>query len=226
MRSFCQLVLLAALAAACGGKPITRPLTLYGGKVIPASTLEEGRRAYVVYCRACHGLKGDGQGPASVGLRPPPRDFRQGIFKFAAVSAGSLPNDADLVRIVTRGLHGTAMLPWQVPPQELNAIIQYIKTFSPRWQAEPPGDPVVESADPFGGSGHRPSPGVKAQAVELGKKVYHGLAQCSQCHAAYATRQYIHDAALALTHNPACQFRNDLYYPQLSSTDYLSLIHI
>ncbi|HYQ80939.1 MAG TPA: c-type cytochrome, partial [Anaeromyxobacteraceae bacterium] len=140
------LALLASLAlAACKGyTPVDfqAPMKL-GGQQVAAGTLNAGRNAYMLYCRACHGDKGDGKGPSSHGLRPPPRDFTVGTFKFAAVPGGTLPHDEDLVRIVKGGLHGTAMLGWDVPDPTLHDIIQYLKTLSPRWKEEEPGDPVV-----------------------------------------------------------------------------------
>src|SRR6266851_2742401 len=123
---------------ACEDAQFSQPMTL-GGKQVSAETLQAGKEAYTHYCRACHGEKGDGHGPSALGLRPPPRDFTQGKFKFAAVESGSLPNDDDFRRIVKKGLHGTAMLQWEVPNQELSYIIQYIKTFSPKWLKEKPG---------------------------------------------------------------------------------------
>ena len=81
------LLLLACGVAACKGyRPprFDKPQTL-GGKIVPANVLTEGERAYTQYCRACHGDKGDGKGPAAKGVRPPPRDFTLGVFKFAAV---------------------------------------------------------------------------------------------------------------------------------------------
>ena len=39
-----------------------------------------------------------------------------GIYKFGSVAAGQLPTDDDFVRIIRGGLHGTAMLAWDVPP--------------------------------------------------------------------------------------------------------------
>ena len=55
-----------------------------GGKSIDAQTLNRGRELYILNCYACHGAKGDGNGPAAPGLRPPPRNFKQGFYKFAA----------------------------------------------------------------------------------------------------------------------------------------------
>ncbi|HYG68124.1 MAG TPA: cytochrome c, partial [Anaeromyxobacteraceae bacterium] len=146
----CGAVLAVGLAACQGYQPpeFDQPQKL-GGQVVPAQVLTDGARAYTLYCRACHGDKGDGKGPAAAGLRPPPRDFTLGVFKFAAVAGGALPHDEDLIRIVRSGLHGTAMLAWDgVPEDEVRAIVQYLKTFSPRWKDEEPGEVVAVTPDP------------------------------------------------------------------------------
>src|SRR5262249_8451823 len=145
-------LLLVLLATGCGGAPKRfHKSQVLGGKKVSARALDNGAEKYRVYCQACHGLEGDGKGPASLGLRPPPRDFRLGKFKFAPVPAGHPPNDADLMRIVKGGLHGTAMLPWSdVPDKDLYDILQFIKTLSPRWADGKPGEPIVAPADPWG----------------------------------------------------------------------------
>src|SRR5256884_3677234 len=149
----------------CSSDLFKEPMKL-GGKTTPVSVLTEGERAYVLHCRACHGDKGDGKGPAAPGVRPPPRDFTLGSFKFGAVPGGTLPNDDDLVRVVRFGLHGTAMRAWDgVPEQNLLAIIQDVKTFSPRWKDEEPGEPIVPTPDPWQND---------AAAVDRGRAVYHG----------------------------------------------------
>ena len=184
-----------------------------GGKQISAETLQKGFDGYTLYCYACHGEKGDGKGPASFGLKPPPRNFTLGKFKFAAVPSGQLPRDEDFVRIVKGGLHGTAMLEWDIPDVTLSNVIQYIKTFSPRWKEEGPGDPIEIAKDPFGAARAK-------EAVELGKKVYHGMAQCWSCHPAYATKQYIYDAAKELRKVETNEFRDDMYHSALKDSDY------
>ena len=189
----------------------SQPMKL-GGNEVPASTLREGAVAYTLYCRACHGEKGDGKGPSSPGLRPPPRDFTLGVFKFAAVTAGDLPHDDDIVRIVKSGLHGTAMLAWDVPEPALHDIIQYLKTFSPRWKTEAPGEAVVPTPDPWQGK--------VADGVTRGKLLYHGLAQCLGCHPAYASRAEISAASKALTGNETTDFRDDMYGSALKDSDY------
>ncbi len=209
--------LLALLAAALGCKgyrapSFEKPLTL-GGEVVPAAVLTAGARSYELYCRACHGDKGDGKGPSASGLRPPPRDFTLGAFKFAAVPAGTLPHDDDLVRIVRFGLHGTAMLNWDgVPERDLQGIVQYLKTFSPRWQTEAPGDTVVPTPDPWKDR--------DGEGVAFGRKVYHGLAQCLSCHPSYAPKEFIFEASKELTGSGSTEFRDDMYGAVLKESDY------
>ncbi|WP_216080507.1 c-type cytochrome, partial [Shigella flexneri] len=65
---------------------------------------------------------------------PRPRDFRTGQFPRAAPN-GSLPSDAALRHIIETGIPGTAMQPWNIPAADVSAVIQYLKTFSPRWKA-------------------------------------------------------------------------------------------
>src|SRR4051812_34061435 len=117
----------ALLVAGCSD--FKEPMKL-GGQMVSAETLQRGKENYGHYCRQCHGDNGDGKGMSAPGLQPPPRDFSQGLFKFGGVSAPGLPPDSELIRIVKNGLHGSAMLPWDVPDEELKTVVQYIKTFS------------------------------------------------------------------------------------------------
>lgn len=205
----------ALLLAACTSTEphgFSAPRTL-GGLTVSAEVLSRGERAYLLYCRACHGEKGDGKGPAAPGLRPPPRDFTLGTFKFGAVAGGALPSDADLLRIVRGGLHGTAMRAWDgVPEPQLLAILQYLKTFSPRWSSEAPGEPIVPPPDPWSGR--------EAAAVERGRALYHGLAQCSSCHPSYASKAESFAYQRALTGSGSADFRDDPYGAVLKESDY------
>ncbi len=167
-----------------------------------AQSLRRGQEAYTLYCVGCHGEQGDGQGPASRFLTPKPRDFRKGRVKFAAVPAGTLPRDEDLMRIITSGLAGTSMPAWNLlTTEERTDIIAYIKTFSDAWKATP-GIPVPIKKDPFK---KRPEDGVAE-----GEKVYHGLAACSSCHPAYATKAKIAEHMKAYD-IPLSSFREAMY---------------
>lgn len=212
-----RVLLASALLAGCktaGEQPLlaTSAVTL-SGRAMAADRLNHGAQVFTQYCRPCHGVAGDGRGPSALGLRPPPRDLRLGVYKFASVPAGQLPTDADFARIIRGGLLGTAMLAWDVPSAELEDLIQYVKFFSPRWRNESAGEPITFAVDPW--------PGREAAAVERGRKVYHGIAQCAvACHPAYATKPDIYAAAKELTGLQINAFRSDLYLPVAKDSDY------
>ena len=207
-------VIAAALVggAGCSGRTFTKSMTL-GGKKVSARRLNNGEHLFVTYCSACHGMKGDGKGSAAIGLRPPPRNFTQGQFKFAAVASGQLPNDEDFLRIIQKGLHGSAMLPWNdVPEREIMDIVQYIKTLSPKWAEKSPGEPIVPGPDPWGAER-------RTEAVTRGMKVYHGMAQCLSCHPAYETKETISAASMELSKREAT-LRPDAYHSEMKDSDY------
>ena len=135
-----------------------------------------GKSVYERRCIGCHGVKGDGNGPSAVFLDPRPRDFTRGIFKFRSTPGkDSLPTDADLFITVTHGLWGTAMPTWQeISERERAAAIQYIKTFSDRWQKEAIGQSIAIT----------PESPVTAASIENGKTIFHGKAICFMCHGA------------------------------------------
>jgi len=199
-----------------GPKPFSEPLKLAGGKTVDVETLNHGYESYTLYCYGCHGHQGNGQGPASAGMRPPPRNFSQGLFKFAGGPAGQLPTDEALDRTLRRGLQGTPMLAWDIPPSERRALIGYLKTFSKRWQEEEPGPPIEISKDPWAGQ--------DAEAIAFGKEVYHVAgpdhAGCNSCHPSYATRQEISDYGKKVNGEPITEFIEDMYRSNLRETEY------
>jgi len=158
----------------------------------------------------CHGVNGDGQGPAAQGSEPLPRNFKSGIFKFGSVSSGELPSDYDLKKTIRYGLRGTPMLPWDISNERLDAVVQYIKTFSPRWKEEKPGTPQELTEDPWPAKGE----GYKEMAILQGKKVYHGFAQCYTCHPSYASVEEINQYSKELTGNGVNSIREN---PHLST---------
>jgi mono/diheme cytochrome c family protein len=94
------------------------------------------------------------------------------MFKIRSTESGSLPTDDDIMTTVKNGLHGTAMPDWETfdKGDSLKAVVDYVKSFSPRFQNEKPhpvhvGSPVSSSA----------------ASIAAGKKVYTKL-QCADCH--------------------------------------------
>ena len=49
-----------------------------------AALIAKGKAAYAVWCVACHGEKGEGDGPTAHTLDPKPRNFATGKFKQGA----------------------------------------------------------------------------------------------------------------------------------------------
>jgi mono/diheme cytochrome c family protein len=168
-----------------------------------AETLKRGQEQYSMYCAGCHGVSGDGEGPAARFLNPKPRDFRKGRVKFAAVPAGTLPRDEDLIATMNHGLTGTSMPSWRlIAEEDKRAIVAYLKTFSEVWQKEATGTAVGIKPDPW-----RKHP---ERGVAEGEKVYHGLAACTSCHPAYVTKPQI--AGYMKEYDiPITGFRADLY---------------
>ncbi|MEE9219290.1 MAG: c-type cytochrome [Acidobacteriota bacterium] len=193
MAGLALLVCGAALLVACGEEtgPDGLPLEVMGpaeartGRAQAPELRREGERLYALYCTGCHGEKGDGNGPAARFLDPKPRDFTSGLFKYAAVEAGELPRDEDLMRTLRRGLAGSSMPSWQFLPEESRRVlVEYIKIFFPAWREHGPGAPIAVSPDPYGTD----DPATIRRAVERGRVVYHAWATCWQCHASYATQ--------------------------------------
>lgn len=185
--SIISMLALFLLVACDGTTKFKESKTFAGGKVVDPSTLALGQTTYLEYCIQCHGVDGKGKGPASMGLLPPPRDLTQGLYKFPWVAYGELPHDEDFARIIRHGLKGTAMLPWDISDDRLDAVIQYIKTFAPQvWEVKDAqlGAKLELPKDPFGDT-------YRHQAIEKGKKVYHITAACTQCHRGYATKEEV-----------------------------------
>ena len=109
--------------------------------------VEKGRAIYFKRCSFCHGLLGDGNGPAADYIDPRPRDFTLGTFKFRTTQNGELPLDDDIFRTVSAGLKGTGMQAFDddiikngLTEEERWQVIFYIKTFAQEF-ANPEYDP-------------------------------------------------------------------------------------
>ena len=146
--------------------------------------IEHGKEVYRRRCLGCHGATGDGNGPAAAFIQTDrPRNFTLGVFKFRLTPSGSLPDDGDLMRTITRGVRGTAMPTWhELPDKDRLAVIQYVKyelavdrsdPASPYryFVEEPPKAPIHIGEPP------RPS----ADLVRRGEAVWR-QAKCWECH--------------------------------------------
>ncbi len=139
-----------------------------------AALRTKGERVYQTQCVGCHGSKGDGHGPAAEMLIVKPRDFTKGLFKFRSTPNGTLPTDADLYRTITLGVNRTSMPEWSMLPElERLALVEYLKSFYPKWDTEGSGAPIFIPKAPAGlGS---------PESVARGRELYEGL-ECWRCH--------------------------------------------
>jgi mono/diheme cytochrome c family protein len=127
---------------------------------------------YRRYCAGCHGELGDGNGENAIWLDPKPRDFTMAIFKCRSTLTGTLPTDEDLFNTVGRGLTNSNMPIWNTFSSQQRAdLVAFIKTFSPRWQKEKPGDPIKIP----------PEPPVTIESISHGKALFTKL-ECWKCH--------------------------------------------
>lgn len=87
-----------------------------------------GQAVYEQQCAACHGLTGDGNGPAAVWLYPKPRNFSAGLFKIKSTPGIALPTDEDVFQSVTRGLAGSSMPSFAyLPEAQRREVVQFVK---------------------------------------------------------------------------------------------------
>lgn len=95
----------------------------------------QGRAVFEQQCAPCHGRRGRGDGEWAKDLPDKPRNFRTGLFKFRSTPAGFLPTAADLERTLRTGVSGTMMPAFkQLSDRDLQAVLTYVRSFSPRWK--------------------------------------------------------------------------------------------
>ena len=146
--------------------------------------IEYGKEVYTRRCEGCHGITGNGNGPAATFMyKFRPRNFNEGVFKFRLTPSGSLPQDGDLYRTVTRGIRGTSMPSWHMLPDKVRiAVIQYIK-YELAVDRSDPESPyryfIEEPAEAPMYIGMAPEP--SEEIVAHGKEVWQ-QAKCWECH--------------------------------------------
>ncbi|GJL65977.1 MAG: hypothetical protein NPIRA05_09480 [Nitrospirales bacterium] len=134
--------------------------------------LAQGERVYTKHCMRCHGERGDGTGELASSLNPQPTDFTAGVFKFRSTLTGQLPTRGDLFRTISVGVAGTSMSDYgDLPEPDRRAVVEYVRSFSPRFQEEPAGEPILAP----------PSRSVTPDAAQRGQKLYAQM-YCQACH--------------------------------------------
>ena len=168
VRGLCVIVV-AWAAWACGGavREGAPPRSAQDG------SLDRGKVIYRRFCISCHGIDGDGRGPAAAQLELPPRDLTRGVYRYRSTPSGSLPLDSDLMRSVLEGMPGTPMPAFRdlLSAQEAWDVVAWVRHYSPRFEKEAPEEPIEVPA---------PLP-YSPESVGRGRAVYERL-QCGKCH--------------------------------------------
>ena len=93
-----------------------------------------GKAKYDMFCIACHGATGKGDGPVGAALNPKPRDFSVGHFKFDTDKDGKVGTETDLENVIKNGgaaYGGSAMMaPWGATLSETDRanVVAFIRT--------------------------------------------------------------------------------------------------
>jgi putative heme-binding domain-containing protein len=105
--------------------------------------VEAGQRLYGPQCQVCHGAQGDGV---------PGIDLKLGRFRRSS-------SDEDLARVITSGVPGTGMPAFVLRPEELTAVVAFIRA----------------GFDPASAS-------VRVGDAARGRALFEGRAECAECH--------------------------------------------
>lgn len=109
------------------------PAPLVSGQSVDISEIEDywmssdpmvqkGQEVYMMYCALCHGNQGRGDGIAGRGLKPPPRDFSKGDWRYGGTRIG-------IYEIVSQGSEGTSMAAFShIPKRERWALVHFVRS--------------------------------------------------------------------------------------------------
>lgn len=163
MRRLPYLVVFAVCAA----------LAAQAGELGTDAQRAAGKVLYDKYCAQCHGASGDGKGHATPRVKPEPRDFTAGKYKFRTTPSGALPTDEDVKKVIRQGLPYTSMPAWpQFSETDITNVVYYLKTFSPDFQDSSKELPPIEIPKP---------PPMTEESVARGREVYDSQG-CAACH--------------------------------------------
>jgi len=161
-----NLLLVSALPVGAGAQQMESHIGNVTGHA------EAGKALYYRYCWGCHGARGNGDGENAPYLNILPRNFVAGTFKCRSTPTGTLPLDQDLYNSIERGFNFTNMPSWiALTVEERANLVAFIKTFSPRWKAEKPGDPIQIPVEPA----------LTVASIQHGKELFQKL-ECWKCH--------------------------------------------
>lgn len=137
---------------------------------------EAGKALYDIKCAHCHGYNGDAVSVATPYVRPTPRDFTSGNYKFRSTASGELPTTEDIKRSIRDGMPYTSMPAWQgiLSETEITNLAYYLKTFDAAFDG-PYGNPTVVTIP------EAPRYSEDPDHLARGRAVFEAN-QCADCH--------------------------------------------
>lgn len=121
---FVAVAISTLIKSVYSSKPVSERIPL------TKSLLARGEILYTHNCASCHGVRGDAKSPAAYLLYPKPRDFTQGLFKLISTNSQQAAN-SDLYSVITKGMPGSAMPPWDTLSSEDRwALVYYVRYLS------------------------------------------------------------------------------------------------
>jgi DMSO reductase family type II enzyme heme b subunit len=153
--------------------------SLPGPAVLRAAPLaqdtSQGQAIYEERCAACHGLNGDGQGPAAASLFVKPRDFTRDEYEIKSTAGDEFPSREDLVGVIANGMPGSSMPAWRgvLSEAEIGAVADYVQTFGRFFSQEGYGATLIETPRRVRSS---------AESIARGRELYVGEIECARCH--------------------------------------------
>jgi mono/diheme cytochrome c family protein len=95
--------------------------------------LAEGKKLYEQNCLSCHGVKGDGKGPAGAVIQPHPNDFTQPLNLWPVTKG--VPQK--IFEVIAKGIPNTAMVKWDHLPEKGRwGLVYFVMEFASK--APPP----------------------------------------------------------------------------------------
>lgn len=81
-----------------------------------------GKAVYEANCTSCHGLAGDGKGPAAIALPKKPTDFTQATY-------WATKTDTDVAALIRAGKPGTPMAAFtQLTDEQVSNTVAYLRS--------------------------------------------------------------------------------------------------